>query len=709
MKSFTFNYWFVFIILVFFKNIGFADEWEGWRGLEKQGRVQMQDVPLTWDQEQNVLWKAGLVGEGHSSPVVSTDFVFITSAALNTGTLRFTEFLAHGIFAISIILLILIGFLRFRLLLNKQNPHSLNPASTYLSFFLDGLFFFSFFIMHYLFFHEARFDFDRVFVTWLFSGALVLLILLNLLRLIHLRPLMQFFFALIYLFLIVLLIKYRPFPNYYSVSRILEGTQVSIFGLIIQSVYLPGITVLFLGILTSIRRRIKSNSSVPKKEFSTPEIRIRQFLAVFSFLIGASGALSALIIVGLKVFYRKFVNGAPVQVDISTIFDYTFPYFLAFLSLGFLVIIFVELKGNKMENRLITKLYAGIVMVSILFFLLINFGIKKPEYLRLVSCYNRKTGVQLWQKKLFKGPSVCNSTLNSQATPTPIIHNDKIYAYFGSAGLACFDFSGNLKWTNADLPYEDLYGVGASPLITDSSVIVSSAMPKSPYVSAIDLRTGIQRWRTELPGWSSMQGEYRTPLVTRIDGQEILIEWNSPKNEIRFYNTTTGKIIKRYHPKIAHRGENVPSPSISGDTLFLTDRAKIEAISLSKIMNNQSPEIWTTQLHHHGPDTPSPVIGNNRIYVISDNGNLFCIDIKNGKILWQDRLKGVYYSSPISINNKYIFLSDIKGTTTVIADSTKFYKVSENHLSEGIISSIAGVDNQFFIRTEKNLWCIGHP
>jgi len=63
-----------------------ADDWPGWRGLEKQGRAE-GDAPVEWAPDRNVRWQTSIPGQGHSSPVVAGDRVVVTTAyATERGT-----------------------------------------------------------------------------------------------------------------------------------------------------------------------------------------------------------------------------------------------------------------------------------------------------------------------------------------------------------------------------------------------------------------------------------------------------------------------------------------------------------------------------------------------------------------------------------------------------------------------------------------------
>lgn len=57
-----------------------ADEWRGWRGEGCEGQSQSSNGPTHWSRHENILWKTPIPGEGYSSPIVSQDGVYLTTA-----------------------------------------------------------------------------------------------------------------------------------------------------------------------------------------------------------------------------------------------------------------------------------------------------------------------------------------------------------------------------------------------------------------------------------------------------------------------------------------------------------------------------------------------------------------------------------------------------------------------------------------------------
>lgn len=67
-------------LLVLGRNAQAEDEWPQFRGPEGQGRSTAIGLPLTWSETENITWKTPLPGEGHSSPVISGNQIWVTAA-----------------------------------------------------------------------------------------------------------------------------------------------------------------------------------------------------------------------------------------------------------------------------------------------------------------------------------------------------------------------------------------------------------------------------------------------------------------------------------------------------------------------------------------------------------------------------------------------------------------------------------------------------
>jgi len=62
-------------------------DWPQFRGGTGQGIAPSADLPVKWSERQNIVWKTPVEGLGYSSPVVSGERIWLTTAIPETGQL----------------------------------------------------------------------------------------------------------------------------------------------------------------------------------------------------------------------------------------------------------------------------------------------------------------------------------------------------------------------------------------------------------------------------------------------------------------------------------------------------------------------------------------------------------------------------------------------------------------------------------------------
>ena len=61
-------------------NSACAENWPAWRGPRGDGTSSETHVPVHWSATTNVVWKTRIPGDGHASPIVWDDRIFLTTA-----------------------------------------------------------------------------------------------------------------------------------------------------------------------------------------------------------------------------------------------------------------------------------------------------------------------------------------------------------------------------------------------------------------------------------------------------------------------------------------------------------------------------------------------------------------------------------------------------------------------------------------------------
>jgi outer membrane protein assembly factor BamB len=150
--------------------------------------------------------------------------------------------------------------------------------------------------------------------------------------------------------------------------------------------------------------------------------------------------------------------------------------------------------------------------------------------------------------------------IGSPANATPATDGERIYVYFGSYGLLCYDFAGRLRWT-VPLPIpKTRFGTGTSPIVAGEFVILSSDEENDPHLLAVDRHTGKTVWKQPQPPASELGAtSYSTPIVW---GQQLVVH---RLGEIVAYNVSDG--ARLWWINAATQGTS--TPVIGQDTLFV--------------------------------------------------------------------------------------------------------------------------------------------
>ena len=665
-----------------------AEEWPGFRGLGKQGRSDSEMGPLHWSSEQNILWKTPILGLGHSSPVVSENSIYVTTAYTTqkgqwlTSVGMYTRFSLMLLVVVAGLFLLLKSCTKRRLELRRIMWLSILLIMTTL---LAGGILFDCYV----------FDYGRCQIrAWLGSSLIVNLCLI--LSVFHVPKgsgrrnmisLISVFFAL----LVAL-----GFPEKGHAFR--NGTNQFVA---VGAVLLPLVTakLTFSGHFFISNEYANEDSTTTRRVTKLSLAKNLLLVTSVSFVTLVASVLLAIQVIHHSEFLSYHLTSGRFKPVLGSSSIYAL---IAFSSLGCAVFLLADRRWYKILDLVLSSAHPYVVLFTALTaFIGSNYSTVSNVLVRSIVSLDRDSGHIRWVCEGLAGPQSQMHRYNSPATPTPVTDGDQVCAYFGTAGVMCANAEGKLLWTNTELPFESVYGVGVSPVLSDRIVIIASGTPASPYVSALDARTGQQLWRREQTGNLSIgSGTSRTPLVHEINGSKIVLVWGW--DALRGFDLHSGDELWKY-PTPRAAGDMVASIIADRDTVYLPYPGWVDALSLSKLMRGENPIVWESV--DGGANCSSPVLSHDMLFTVSDDGTATGLDAKTGKLQWVETLDGDYYSSLVAVG-QYVLFTNHAGLTTVVAAEPKFRKVAENDLAERVVASVAPVDRRVFIRSEENLFCI---
>ena len=316
-------------------------------------------------------------------------------------------------------------------------------------------------------------------------------------------------------------------------------------------------------------------------------------------------------------------------------------------------------------------------------------------------CFDTNNGQQLWNTPIInvaKAPRMHRK--NSQASPSPIIKNGRLYVHFGHMGTACLNIKGKVIWKNETVTYSPVHGNGGTPALLDDKLIFSCDGAKNPFVIALDIKDGSEVWKVNRSVNAKKKFSFCTPLILKDEkSTQILLPGS---DMIGSYDPNDGREIWR----ATYNGYSVvPRPVTGHGMVFFStgfDRAKAMAVQLGGKGDVTDTHIkWI--LPKGAPHTPSMILDKNLLYMISDSGIASCIDAKSGKVIWSERLGGNCSASPLLADGKLYVINE-SGMIYVLEAGEKFTLLSKNNLAERTLASPAVADGALFIRTDKNLF-----
>ena len=329
---------------------------------------------------------------------------------------------------------------------------------------------------------------------------------------------------------------------------------------------------------------------------------------------------------------------------------------------------------------------------------------------------DRTRGKIIWDKTVFKQALRRKEGRNTYATPTPATDGERIYACFGDGSFVALRFDGEIAWINRDYKFYGQHGLGSSPILQDGLLIMArdgsnegddkSLGWQKPwdqsYVVALDAATGKERWK-------GMRGQSRishgVPNIWQHDGKAEVI--SEAGDVVQGFDLKTGERL--WSSTVIGEGK-VPSVIIGNDLAFTSGgwggKESIKAFKLGERGElKESNLVWEQKKSM--PKVPSMLYLKPYLYSINDGGIAQCLKGDSGEVVWHERLKGNYSASPVAAAGRLYFLND-EAEMTVIQAGPEFKELASNPLGEKVQASIAISQGQLFIRTEKNLWCIGN-
>src|SRR3989441_921828 len=326
----------------------------------------------------------------------------------------------------------------------------------------------------------------------------------------------------------------------------------------------------------------------------------------------------------------------------------------------------------------------------------------------VVLAVSRRDGKILWKKIVREEfPHEGGHETGSLSSNSPVTDGERLYAFFGSRGLYCLDFSGELKWQKDLGRMQTLHahGEGSSPVLHGDTLIVCWDHEGDSFLYAFDKRTGAQRWkvrRDEKTSWA-------TPLVVEHEGKPQVIV--SATKRVRGYDLATGALLW----ECAGLSQNVVSSPVYGEGMIFAGNSYYEQSMVAIRLAGARGDITGTdrvawKLNRLTPYVSSPLLYDDTLYFLRHNQNILSrLEPPTGKPRGEPlRLEGIndfIFASPVGAAGR-IYVTGRDGTTVVLRHDRENAIIARNHLDDSFSASPALAGREFYLRGERFLYCI---
>lgn len=329
---------------------------------------------------------------------------------------------------------------------------------------------------------------------------------------------------------------------------------------------------------------------------------------------------------------------------------------------------------------------------------------------RIVLCIDANTGKTLWDKH-YDSSRYKQHKFNAFASSTPAVDDKHVYVSWTTPEsflLLALDHAGNEVWRHDLGAFKSQHGGGTSPIVYKDMVVIANDQDGESYLLALNRDTGKTAWK--LDGRGGKMTAYSTPCVWN-NGERDLLIFNSSKDGITAVDPRNGTKVWEAADVFNKRS---CSSSVFASGVFMGSCGSggggnyVVAVKPPSPGNDtDKPTVaWKIDKSSQSPYVPTALSYKDRVYLVSDSGIASCVDPRDGRVIWTQRLGGDYFASPICING-VVYCVSRGGELVTFRAADTFELIGRHDLGEPSHATPAVGDGRLFIRTLTHLISIG--
>lgn len=321
---------------------------------------------------------------------------------------------------------------------------------------------------------------------------------------------------------------------------------------------------------------------------------------------------------------------------------------------------------------------------------------------------DEQSGELLWKKE-FKVTDLVMHQDNNLASPTPAVDESHIYAIWYTlekTTLYALSHDGALQWQAEFDGIEARHGGGSSLMLTDKYVIFTceqeeGSSQNSSWI-AVEKETGKVGW--ELGRESGTGNSFSTPILVKGENQMPQLIFTSWAHGFTAVDPETGEVIWERKDLLSHRV--VASPVYANGVIVGCRKGQLVVLDFDPKTGQAADTARYSLPTNLSPYVPTPIVIDELLYLFTDGGNVACVHLATGELLWKKRPAGPIYGSPISVQgNLYCITKD--GKVIVIAAQSTYDLLGIHDLGEESFSTPVMAPSGMVFRTLTGLMLLG--
>ncbi|MGA2134174.1 MAG: PQQ-binding-like beta-propeller repeat protein [Bryobacteraceae bacterium] len=179
---------------------------------------------------------------------------------------------------------------------------------------------------------------------------------------------------------------------------------------------------------------------------------------------------------------------------------------------------------------------------------------------------DRGSGKILWRRESPRDRHEKLDQQNSPSSPSAVADGRNVYVFFPDYGLLSYTFDGKERWRTRLGPFDNMYGMGVSPILAGDKVVLICDQLHDSFAAAFSQADGKQVWKTPRP--EALSG-HSTPIVYRPPGAgDRAIQIIAPGSfRLDAYDLASGKSVWWVNG-LASEMKSVPV--LDGDTIYIS-------------------------------------------------------------------------------------------------------------------------------------------